>query len=249
VEAKKIFRIIEKYAPLSTQLDFDSSGFCVGNRDAEIEGVLVSENVTHEVIDEACEKGCNLIISHHPAIFGDTIDAFTQSIIEHAHDKQITLYSAHTNLDAAKGGLNDLLCKMLNIEVEDGWGTCSRIGHFITPGILDSKAKEIGKILDDNNIRTVGNKDKLLSHVCVSCGSGGRDDELVEQIKDKNIDVLIGGENKLSLAIKMKYYGICLIEVGHYNSEIMCKDIFYDWLKDIDVKVIKSEKDTNPYNN
>ena len=249
MEAKKIFRIIEKYAPLSTQLDFDLSGFCVGNRDAEIEGVLVSENVTHEVIDEACEKGCNLIISHHPAIFGDTIDAFTQSIIEHAHDKQITLYSAHTNLDAAKGGLNDLLCKMLNIEVEDGWGTCSRIGHFITPGILDSKAKEIGKILDDNNIRTVGNKDKLLSRVCVSCGSGGRDDELVEQIKDKNIDVLIGGENKLSLAIKMKYYGICLIEVGHYNSEIMCKDIFYDWLKDIDVKVIKSEKDTNPYNN
>ena len=71
MEAKKIFKIIEKNAPLNLQLDFDTSGFNVGNREAEIYGVLVSENVTHEVIQEAKQKGCNLIISHHPAIFGE----------------------------------------------------------------------------------------------------------------------------------------------------------------------------------
>ena len=248
MEAKKIFKIIEKHAPLNLQLDFDSSGFNVGNRDAEIEGVLVSENVTHAVIDEAVQNGCNLIISHHPAIFGEDFDEFTQSIIQHAHDNEITLYSAHTNLDAVEGGLNDKLCEMLGVVVEEGYGTCSRIGYFKDEGTLKDKAKEIGKILNDKHIRTVGNLDRKLTRVCVSCGSGGRDDSLVEELKDKDVDVVIGGENKLSLALKMQYYDICLIETGHYNSEIMCKDIFYDWLKDVGVKVVKSTKDVNPYN-
>ena len=87
-----------------------------------------------------------------------------------------------------------------------------------------------------------------MKRVCISCGSGGRDDDLVEELKDKDIDVLIGGENKLSLAIKMKYYDICLIEVGHYDSEIMCKDIFARWLQDVGVKVVKSTSDVSPYN-
>ena len=163
MEAKKIFKIIEKHAPLSLQLDFDSSGFNVGNREAEINGVLVSENVTHAVIDEAVENGCNLIISHHPAIFGDTIDEFTQSIVAYAHDNEITLYSAHTNLDAVEGGLNDKLCEYLDIAVEEGFGTCTRIGYFKKPGTLKDKAKEIGKLLDDKNIRTVGNLDRELT--------------------------------------------------------------------------------------
>ncbi|MCR4875193.1 MAG: Nif3-like dinuclear metal center hexameric protein [Clostridia bacterium] len=248
MEAKKIFKIIEKHAPLSLQLDFDSSGFNVGNRDAEINGILVSENVTHEVIKEAIDNQCNLIISHHPAIFGENIDAFTQSIVQYAHDNEITLYSAHTNLDATKDGLNDELAKILGVEVEEGYGTCSRIGHFIDCGTLEKKAKLIGELLNDTHIRTVGDKNRVLKRVCISCGSGGRDDDLVEELKDKDIDVLIGGENKLSLAIKMKYYDICLIEVGHYDSEIMCKDIFARWLQDVGVKVVKSTSDVSPYN-
>ncbi len=248
MEAKKIFKIIEKHAHLSLQLDFDSSGFNVGNRDAEINGILVSENVTHEVIKEAIDNQCNLIISHHPAIFGENIDAFTQSIVQYAHDNEITLYSAHTNLDATKDGLNDELAKILGVEVEEGYGTCSRIGHFKESGTLEEKAKLIGELLNDTHIRTVGDKNRVLKRVCISCGSGGRDDDLVEELKDKDIDVLIGGENKLSLAIKMKYYDICLIEVGHYDSEIMCKDIFARWLQDVGVKVVKSTSDVSPYN-
>lgn len=248
MEAKKIFKIIEKHAPLSLQLDFDSSGFNVGNRDAEINGILVSENVTHEVIKEAIDNQCNLIISHHPAIFGENIDAFTQSIVQYAHDNEITLYSAHTNLDATKDGLNDELAKILGVEVEEGYGTCSRIGHFKDCGTLEEKTKIIGELLNDTHIRTVGDKNRVLKRVCISCGSGGRDDDLVEELKDKDIDVLIGGENKLSLAIKMKYYDICLIEVGHYDSEIMCKDIFARWLQDVGVKVVKSTSDVSPYN-
>ena len=248
MNANKIFREIQKHAPIKLALDFDTVGLSVGNRDAEIDGVLVCENVTHAVIDEAKENGCNLIISHHPAIFGDTIDEFTQSIIEHAHNEQITLYSAHTNLDAADGGLNDYLAEILGIEVEGGKGTCARWGHFKEANTLENKTKEIAKILKDKHIRTVGDKNKNLVTACVSCGSGARDDSLVEELNKLGIDVLIGGENKLSLALKMQYYDICLIEVGHYNSEIICKDIFAKWLENLEIKVVKSERDINPYN-
>ena len=89
---------------------------------------------------------------------------------------------------------------------------------------------------------------KQIKTVCVSCGAGARDDELVEMLNKEKIDLLIGGENKLSLAIKMRYYNICLIEVGHYNSEIICMEIFEDWLKELGIKTIKSKKDINPYN-
>ena len=248
MEAKKIFKEIEKHAPIKLALDFDTVGLAVGNRDAEIDGVLVSENVTHEVIDEAKENGCNLIISHHPVIFGEEIDEFTQSLIQHAHDEEITLYSAHTNLDATKGGLNDYLAEVLGVEVEDGYNTCARYGHFKDAGLLKDKAKEIGKLLNDTHVRTVGDKNRVLSTVCISCGSGARDDEAVEEMNKRRIDVMIGGENKLSIALKMKYYDICLIEVGHFNSEILCKDVFEKWLKPLNIKVVKSTKDINPYN-
>ena len=246
--AKKIFKEIEKHAPLKLALEFDTTGFSVGNRDAEIDGVLVAENVTHDVINEAKENGCNLIVSHHPAIFGEDIDEFTESIIKHAHDEGITLYSAHTNLDATKGGLNDALAELLGIEVDDGYNTCARFGHFKDDGLLKDKAKEIGKLLNDTHIRTIGDKNRVVKTVCVSSGAGARDDELVEEMKRRNIDVLIGGENKLSIALKMKYYDICLIEVGHYNSEILAKDIFEKWLSPLQIKVVKSKKDINPYN-
>lgn len=223
----------------------------------DITGVLVSENVTHAVIDEAKENNCNLIIAHHPVIYiplGETIsadfvpDVYDSEIIQHAEKEKITIYTIHEALDAAQGGLNDYFAECIGVEVEDGFPTYARYGHFKTKGTLKDKAIEIGKILNDTHVRTIGDINRELSTVCVSTGAGARDEELINILKSKGIDVLISGENKLSVALKMKYYDICLIEVGHYNSEIICKDIFEKWLSPLSIKIIKSEKDTNPYN-
>ena len=251
MKVSSITKIIEKFAPLYLAADFDTPGLNVGDKNQEVNSVLLCENVTMDTLCEAIENNCEMIISHHPAIFGEIKDDFTRDIVNKAHKNKICLYSAHTNLDSCKGGINDRLANLLNINVtypiENG--DCYRIGTFNNVATLFEKEKEISAILKDNNIRTLGDKNRVLKKVCVSCGAGARDDDLVELLKTNEVDVLIGGENKLSIALKMQYYNICLIEVGHYNSEIIAIDIFYDLLKDQKIKIIKSKKDINPYNN
>lgn len=247
MKASKIIAQIEKYAPLSLMLEFDFAGLNVGDKNKEVSNVLLCQNVTFDTLNEAKDNNCQMIISHHPAIFGEDVDEYTNKIVQFAKENEIILYSAHTNLDAAKDGLNDMLCKLLSIESVEGYPSCYRIGRFIKEDSLINKKEEIAKILKDNNIKTVG-ENKILKTVCVSCGAGARDDELIEILNKKHIDVLIGGENKLSIALKMRYYNIALIEVGHYNSEIICMDIFEKWLNEINVNTIKSKLDINPYN-
>lgn len=247
MKASKIIEQIEKYAPLDLMLDFDFSGLNVGDKNADVEKVLVCLNVTFDTLKEAKNNNCQMIISHHPAIFSEELDNYSQKIVDEANKLNLILYSAHTNLDAAKGGINDVLSQMLDVEQMDSGLNCYRIGVLKNKETLLSLKDKLEKILKDNNIRTLG-ENKEINTVCISSGAGARDDELVELLYEKNIDVLIGGENKLSLALKMSYYNIGLIEIGHYNSEIICMDIFEKWLSEIDVQVIKSKMDINPYN-
>ena len=249
MKAKSLIELIENIAPLYLAEEFDTPGLCCGSESQDVNKVLVCENVSMDVLDEAIDNNCEMIVSHHPAVFGEEIvDQFTQDIVDKAKKNKIILYSAHTNLDSTIGGINDKLCDLLKINVLGGYNTCHRLGEFEKDGTLKEKSEEIAKLLNDNHIRTVGDLNKTIKTVCVSCGAGARDDELIEEIKNKNVDVVIGGENKISLAIKMKYYNVALIEVGHYNSEIICMDIFYDMLKVSGVEIIKSKKDIDPYN-
>lgn len=248
MKAAYIINEIELHAPKSLMMDFDFAGLNFGDENQEVDSVLLCENVTIDVLKEAKENNCQMIISHHPAIWEEGEDKLTKDIIKFAKKENLVLYSAHTNLDAAKDGINDRLCNKLNIKVQSGENSCYRIGTFVKEDTLFNKKEEIAISLNDKNIRTVGDLNKQIKTVCVSCGAGARDDELVEMLNKEKIDLLIGGENKLSLAIKMRYYNICLIEVGHYNSEIICMEIFEDWLKELGIKTIKSKKDINPYN-
>ena len=248
MKASKIIKEIEKHAKKSLMMEGDFAGLNLGDKNAEVFSVLLSENVTMEVLEEAVEKNCQMIISHHPAIWGEGNDLFTQDIIAYATKHNILLYSAHTNLDAAQGGINDNLCNLLDIKVKPNQKGCYRIGEFNVSDSLKNKKEQIETIFNDKNIRTIGDYNRKIKTVCVSCGAGGRDDELVEILNNQKIDLLIGGENKLSLALKMRYYNMCLIELGHYNSEIICIQIFEEWLKNLEIQTIKSEKDLNPYN-
>ena len=79
---QNIYDLLDAVAPFATQAAFDNSGFLVGERDAEVKGILFALDVTMDVIDEAVEKGANLIVTHHPLMFdpirrvtGDTLRA------------------------------------------------------------------------------------------------------------------------------------------------------------------------------
>ncbi|MCX4363744.1 MAG: Nif3-like dinuclear metal center hexameric protein, partial [Clostridia bacterium] len=78
-------------------------------------------------------------------------------------------------------------------------------------------------------------------------GAGGRDEELLEYARLNKIDCIVGGESKLSIALAAKDYGIALIDVGHYDSEILCVKIFAQWLEEYKDLLRESASDINPY--
>ncbi|MDE6613947.1 MAG: Nif3-like dinuclear metal center hexameric protein, partial [Clostridia bacterium] len=152
------------------------------------------------------------------------------------------------NLDCCSGGLNDYFAKLLgmkDVKVIEG---CAREG-IIDETSLGDLAKKVASILNDNNVRYVGDNDKRISKIAICTGAGARDEELIEYAKDNGVDCIIGGESKISIALRVIDYSLSLIDVGHYESEIFCVDIFKDWLEDFSSIVRVSQTDVSLYRN
>jgi len=111
---------LESIAPLEYQEGYDNSGLIVGRSDTEVERVLVSLDCTEAIVDEAIEKGCGLIIAHHPIVFGglkkfNGTDYVQRTVIK-AIKNDIALYAIHTNLDNVLPGVNAEIGKRLGLE-------------------------------------------------------------------------------------------------------------------------------------
>lgn len=246
-KVKDITQLIESYAPLELMLDFDSAGLNCGNKNASVTGIMLAQNVTYSTLDECQNNNCNLLITHHPSIFGEEIDEYTNSIIRIAKEKKINLYSCHTNLDCCVGGLNDYVANLLGIKQTKIIDGCAREG-IISPTSLKELAGFVAEKLNDENVKFVGDSDKIITKVALCTGAGARDDELIEYARKNGIDCIVGGESKISIALKVRDYGLSLVDVGHYNSEIFCIDIFKSWLYDKYADLIHiSKTDVDPY--
>lgn len=120
MKLKEIVSYFNEFAPFSLQESYDNSGLQVGNPEWEIKAALVCIDVTGEVIDEALENECNLIISHHPLIFNGIKRLTGQSIIERIIEKAIkndvAILSVHTNFDSVIQGVNSIICDKLGLQ-------------------------------------------------------------------------------------------------------------------------------------
>lgn len=116
----EIIQILESVAPLSTQESYDNSGLIVGDKSTEITGTLISLDCTEDIVDEAIEKGCNLIISHHPIVFKGLKKFngknYVERVVIKAIQNGIALYAIHTNLDNYQLGVNKMIGSKLGIE-------------------------------------------------------------------------------------------------------------------------------------
>ena len=120
MKIKDVLTEIENYAPLSLQESYDNAGIQVGDVNQSLTGILLCLDVTEEVIDEAIELDCNLIISHHPLIFKGIKSLSGSSYVERAVIKSckhnLVVYAAHTNLDNAFGGVNFKIASKLGLQ-------------------------------------------------------------------------------------------------------------------------------------
>ena len=119
VISDEIFKCIETIAPLNLAENWDNVGLQVGSYCQKVRRVLLTLDITPAVIQEAINIKANLIISHHPLIFGGikkiNYDSIVGKSITQLIAHNITVYSAHTNLDVAQGGLNDFVSKKIGL--------------------------------------------------------------------------------------------------------------------------------------
>lgn len=119
MKIKEITNYLESIAPLPYQESYDNSGLIVGDNVAEVTGVLVCLDSTESIVEEAIEKGCNLIVAHHPIVFGGlkkfTGKNYVERTVIKAIKNDIAIYAIHTNLDNVIAGVNGKIAEKLGL--------------------------------------------------------------------------------------------------------------------------------------
>ncbi len=119
MKVSEIIRHLESIAPPSYQESYDNSGLLIGRAEAEVSSILISLDVTEEVVAEAVERNCQLIIAHHPIIFGGlkslTGKNYVERTVMQAIKKDVAIYAIHTNLDNIHSGVNHRIGEVLGI--------------------------------------------------------------------------------------------------------------------------------------
>jgi dinuclear metal center YbgI/SA1388 family protein len=120
MKIKDVIACLETIAPLSLQEGYDNAGLITGDENTECTGILISLDATAAIVGEAREKGCNLLVSHHPIVFSGlkkiTGKNYVQKAVINAIKNDIALYAIHTNLDNILSGVNGKIAELLGLK-------------------------------------------------------------------------------------------------------------------------------------
>ncbi len=212
--------VMSTIAPAELAMEVDNTGLLVGTTRADISKILVALDCTEAVAEEAVNKRCDLVLTHHPLMFRAVKrilpeDPITAPVV-HLIRNDIGMFAAHTNLDAAKNGVNSELCKQLGIynPITVGNEGIMRIGNLLEPIMLDDFIGFAENILC-TRIRFTG-KNRLIQRIAVMGGSGGGDYHLAKMF---GADLYITGECKHNQAIEADFLGLSIAVAGHFETE------------------------------
>ncbi len=224
----EVIDFLEGIAPLHLQESFDNSGLLIGSRDAEVTGVLVSLDCTEKVLDEAISKKCNLVISHHPAIFYGvkslTDSNMTERIIRKAIREDLVIYAIHTNLDNILArGVNERIAQKLGLKVEgilrplpgDTTTGAGLLGHLSMPMPENEFLTHIKDSMDASVVRHTDLIGRDIAKVAICGGSGSF---LLKDAKKAGADALVTADFKYHDFFEADG-DILVCDIGHYESE------------------------------
>lgn len=232
---KDIYSAVDRLAPFETQMDFDNAGFLVGRGENEVSALLVALDITKEVVEEAVELGCQLIVSHHPVIFYPvkalTDESVTGEILLALAEQGVAAICAHTNLDAAQAGVNDCLAQTLELGettlLEQGgvdregrpYGI-GRVGHSAKPGCsAEDYAAFVKECLGCAGVRFCDGG-KPVNRVAVGGGSCG---SMLAEAAAAGCDTFVTADVKYDQFLQAKAMGISLMDAGHFATEnVVC---------------------------
>lgn len=166
---KEIANTLEKFAPLPLQDGYDNAGLQIGLTDAEVTGVLLCLDVTESVVEEAVALGCNLIVSHHPLLFRPlkriTGSNYVERCVIKALSNDIAIYSAHTNLDNAVGGVSFRMAQKLGLKNVRTLVPKENALLKLAVYVPDAYADQLRQALFDAGCGNIGNYDSCSYNV------------------------------------------------------------------------------------
>jgi len=229
VRVNDVYKYLAEYAPLDMKMDFDNPGFLVGRGEDEVTRVLTALDITDEVVSEAADIGAQLIVSHHPLFF--SLKSVTDS--DRTGRKIVALISSgisaicmHTNLDAAKGGVNDALARaagivspaILNVEGVNSLGeqfSYGRVGNLSEPVPMSEYLPMLKAALSTGGLR-YHDAGRPVYKVGVIGGSGGG---MMDLALAQGCDTFVTADVKYDTFLAAKELGINLIDGDHFCTE------------------------------
>ncbi|MGL4656274.1 MAG: Nif3-like dinuclear metal center hexameric protein [Sarcina sp.] len=258
----RFIEIMERVAPIHLKEDFDNVGLMVGDRNKEIKKVLLALDCTDTVIEEAKEIGAELILTHHPLIFKKPSNITTDTLqgrkIIKLIQNDINLYSAHTNWDSVREGINDTIVDMLGFKSEEiidrhkadnnaGIGRIVTLENQLTlDEIMDICYKAFGL----SGLRYSGNPDKVIERIAIVNGSG---QSYFSDAMNKDVDLVITGDTTYHMVSDYTEMGMSILDIGHFKSEwpvlIEVNKKLQKELKDMgeELEFVISEKAEDPF--
>ncbi len=226
INCKQVLEFMNLWAPENLAEDWDNVGLQIGDSSKEVKKILLSLDLDKNVSKMAIKENFDLIITHHPFIFKGlksiTKESYDGRIIIDLIKNDIALYTAHTNLDQARNGVNDELAKVFKLkeveilEITDneelGYG---RVGIIDDINLLEY-IEIIKKNLNLHYLTLYGQKNKTVKKIGLLGGSGS---SFIESAYKHDVDLFITGDVKYHDAQLADKLGMTIIDVGHYYSE------------------------------
>ena len=261
VHVSDILQFVETLAPRSMKMDWDNVGLLCGSRSTPVTKVLVALDPFEHVCEEAAQWGAEVMVTHHPLIFKPlpnitdetTIGRGLMTLIKH----DISAINAHTNLDQAPGGVNDVLAQKLALvnvrvvnpcgttEAGESWGLL-RMGE-VPQQPLDAFLKRVKTLLGCEGLRYV-DSGKPVKKVAVgggACGDGWR------EALDAGCDTFVTSDIKYNQFWDAHDLGLNLIDAGHFYTENPVVAVLAEKIAtafpEIEVKISESHRDCMKY--
>lgn len=215
---RDIVDYIDRFAPFDTAESWDNSGLLIGSPDLPVTRVVAALDATGEVLRHAARTGAELVVTHHPVIFRPLRAVTPGTPVWEAVRAGVSVLCAHTNLDAAAGGVNDLLAQALGLgEIAplEGEGVLGRMGVLKAPLQPGDFAAYVKEKLCCGGLRYVPGK-LPVRRVGLCSGSGA---SFLPAAAAAGADAFVTGDVKHDQLLTAAALGVTLIDAGHFATE------------------------------
>lgn len=212
---------LDGVAPFATQAPFDNAGLVLGNPDALAERVYFSLDATLPALREANEWGAQLVVTHHPLLFGGAkairYDTPEGEVLAEAIGARLSLIAAHTNLDCAQGGTGDALASALGLTMVRATqiDPYLRHGRLAEPMTAEAFLRHVNRCLG-TSARLYGDLTASIRHVALGAGAYGEGWQTAALL---GAQAYVTGEIKHHELLAAQAAGISVVEAGHHATE------------------------------